>query len=288
MKRYAFTLIELIVVISIISLLMAILLPVLGSARESARQSVCLSNIRQIGIATATYAAENDGRLPPHADIHPTLGLTGPLPPGAPNSARASMSWCVVRTAGDADFVFKNSMLGPYLSGVSQIGGCPSFDVDPAYIQAQTISFSSIDYGYNGRMLGVGLTLPGLAPNAVWRGFRLSDIRNTGDTILFADAGIYSPFFRNNVVFSLELEMQQPVSFVISSGGISRGTTSASPTIHGRHAGQTANAAWADGHASNEQVRFDVHTDPRFVDNNLGDLFEGNTPNNDWWDGGIQ
>jgi prepilin-type N-terminal cleavage/methylation domain-containing protein/prepilin-type processing-associated H-X9-DG protein len=67
-----FTLIELLVVISIIALLIAILLPALQSARDTARSSVCLSNMRQLGIMTHTYVADSKGTMPGDIGKHPT------------------------------------------------------------------------------------------------------------------------------------------------------------------------------------------------------------------------
>ncbi|BAM03458.1 prepilin-type N-terminal cleavage/methylation domain-containing protein [Phycisphaera mikurensis] len=63
-RRSGFTLIELLVVISIIALLIGILLPALGAARASARTLSCLSNIRQMTIATLNYATDNKDELP--------------------------------------------------------------------------------------------------------------------------------------------------------------------------------------------------------------------------------
>ena len=59
-----FTLIELLVVISIIALLISILLPVLGSARETARNATCLSNLKQWGVSVAIYSTEFKQHLP--------------------------------------------------------------------------------------------------------------------------------------------------------------------------------------------------------------------------------
>jgi prepilin-type N-terminal cleavage/methylation domain-containing protein/prepilin-type processing-associated H-X9-DG protein len=64
MKRTGFTLIELLVVIAIIAILAAILFPVFAKAREQARKTSCLSNMKQLGLGLLMYAQDNDESLP--------------------------------------------------------------------------------------------------------------------------------------------------------------------------------------------------------------------------------
>lgn len=64
MRRIAFTLVELLVVMAIITMLMAILLPSLGQAREQTRRAVCLAHQEQIGIGIISYASGNEGYTP--------------------------------------------------------------------------------------------------------------------------------------------------------------------------------------------------------------------------------
>jgi prepilin-type N-terminal cleavage/methylation domain-containing protein len=75
----AFTLIELLTVIAIIGILAAILIPVVGSVRQKARATQCISNLRQIGTAAILYANENRNLLPlmrvsPTPADHPFFG----------------------------------------------------------------------------------------------------------------------------------------------------------------------------------------------------------------------
>ena len=105
MTRRGFTLIELLVVIAIIAILAAILFPVFAKAREKARQSSCLSNVKQIILGVLQYCQDYDERLP--------LGTSYWYAPGGGGAATR------------ADPLGWFDCLQPYVKN-AQIFACPS------------------------------------------------------------------------------------------------------------------------------------------------------------------
>lgn len=77
-RRHAFTLTELLAVIAIIGILAAIIIPIVGSIRENAKNTQSLNNLRQVATALNVYATDNKGRYPIMGD---GIGFTGNLWP---------------------------------------------------------------------------------------------------------------------------------------------------------------------------------------------------------------
>ena len=69
MRRRAFTLVELLIVVGLIAVLLSLLLPAVNRARQMAAQAGCAGNMRQIGMALTLYAQDNDGFFPRCAQI---------------------------------------------------------------------------------------------------------------------------------------------------------------------------------------------------------------------------
>jgi len=86
MKKHGFTLIELLVVIAIIAILAAILFPVFARAREKARQTSCLSNVKQIALSTLMYVQDYDEKYNFAYTITPTVSWPNLLMPYIKNS----------------------------------------------------------------------------------------------------------------------------------------------------------------------------------------------------------
>jgi len=100
MKRRGFTLIELLVVVAIIALLIAILLPSLGKARELSNRSVCAANLRGISQSMNIYAADNSDAYPIIASKGTSILATGGV--GSPNSLDNLLSTSGLYASGNA------------------------------------------------------------------------------------------------------------------------------------------------------------------------------------------
>lgn len=125
--RHSFTLIELLVVIAVIAVLAAMLLPALNRAKEASRRSVCANNLRQIGLAVASYLSDSAA--------FPSIDSATPF---LPNENRAIFSYLYFggRNVSLSPFTPapSNRLLNPYLAlsptinatGALRLFFCPS------------------------------------------------------------------------------------------------------------------------------------------------------------------
>ena len=251
LPRSAFTLIELLVSIAIIALLTGILLPSLASARATARQSVCTSNLRQLGLSVHTYA--NDYK--------------GVAAPGASNflanknrwhGARASIGQPFVAAGGSLSAYFGESDAGSNSGNTGDantataVRSCPEFVGIMAQLAGIGQGFERRcgGYGYNNAYIGVQRAANGQV-RSDRAGASLWLFNATDKTIVFADTAFAAGDVPGDVI---EYSFAEPRFYGAAE------SDPADPSIHFRHGGRSASgaaggnaaAAWLDGHVSAE------------------------------------
>lgn len=233
-KRHAFTLIELLVVIAIIAILAAILFPVFAQAREKARQTACLSNMKQIGTGLMMYMQDYDEVYPKHVDCVPTS--VTPNDPTCPH-----YSW--------------STMTDPYVKNI-QIYTCPSRS-DIVY--APKVAANGHLTGYTVMSYGLNYWLNSWYYPAVnGPGLAMADIARPSDTVWIGETGagkadpsvgyfqIYPSYYGNSVTGTGD----RTYGFTYKNNG-----SGAAGRLTDRHT-EGLNIVWADGHA--KWVRRDV------------------------------
>jgi prepilin-type processing-associated H-X9-DG protein/prepilin-type N-terminal cleavage/methylation domain-containing protein len=220
-RRLAFTLIELLVVIAIIAILAALLLPTLANSKESAKRIQCVSNLRQLSLATRMYLEDHDGRTFPFqiSDVPTNNGMI------------YWFGWIENGAEGERQFDATQGPLYDYVQGLG-IEICPSLNYHSSYFKLKAKG-ASFGYGYN-RHLASTNGFPALNSELV---------RDTAGTVLFADAAQINDF---QSPASPENPMLEEWYYVDAADG-----SFGYPNAHFRHRGR-ANVAFLDGHVAPE------------------------------------
>jgi prepilin-type N-terminal cleavage/methylation domain-containing protein/prepilin-type processing-associated H-X9-DG protein len=232
-RRSGFTLVELLVVIGIIALLISILLPAMNRAREAARQTQCLSNVRQLGMAARMFVQEHRGRIQSCSD-HQWMLINDPQrmyfeygQDGVTNFAKDWASALIPYLGGSHSDTFQNAPTK--IRGIFQ---CPSdrwLDSEPAgyyLFNNVTTGPNPLSYGINADIAAC-LERPGdgdgkfgiagvmnvykakLSRNMLGQPMnaRLDLVPKQSETLLYADCGtrpqtgaIVDPLDRNDVL----------------------------------------------------------------------------------------
>ncbi|HZT41413.1 MAG TPA: DUF1559 domain-containing protein [Chthonomonadaceae bacterium] len=192
----AFTLIELLVVIAIIAILAAILFPVFAQAREAARKTSCLSNTKQIGLATMMYTQDYDETYPcNNYDVGP-IGVAD-NDTGSPNYV-STFTWL-----WEIYPYIKNRQVFLCPSDPNPKSGDSGYDVDPCNLNSCCDGWgipTPMSIAENDQVLGYGQTggglecngpdVPGNRPSEWGAGPQtLASVPTPASTYLFADCG---------------------------------------------------------------------------------------------------
>jgi prepilin-type N-terminal cleavage/methylation domain-containing protein/prepilin-type processing-associated H-X9-DG protein len=224
MKK-AFTLLELLIVITVIGLLMSILMPALTAARAQGRATVCRSNIRQLHLANIGYATENDEYMVLAAsDIW------------IDNLHR----WHGVRLSLDEPFDPLRGPLARYLTN-GRVKECPEkVNFRKGVPWDWDFEDGCGGYGYNDVYIGSRVWQSGANDKAT----KITEVGNPAGTIMFADAAMSK--LDGGAPYYLEYSFVKPRHW-FSDGQFHLEWGDPSPSIHFRHRGK-ASVAWVDGH----------------------------------------